>query len=537
MPQAGLKRTELLAAAAMACLLVVAFWWTGARMYLRWTQENSYYSHGFLIPVVSVILLYLKRKKLAACPRRPCAWGMLLLIPSLFVQVTSSAWQVGFLSGFALLGVLAGLTLTLFGWQVFRIVLFPLVFLAFMVPLPEVLIQKISNRMTLMAAKPATTLVDWLGVPAISVGNRIFLFQEEMVGSGVLGRGMGRPAGELVVDDVCSGLKYLISLMAFAALYAHISTVKWWGKWLLFVLSIPVAFVANVGRVTLMILVAHAVDVQATQEWYFHDLFGFVLFIIAFILLFVVEAMLIGEFRFGRRKASGSDEDQPPDEAAPAGTDVVRPSARFQGMLLSVVAVAAVLSAFLAWPRGTAPATDTLKNIPLVLGEWHGTEHPIDPRVLKILGTEDAMSRTYRNTRGEQVQLLVVIAQQARRRTHPPEQCFMGEGYDITGETDRRITVSLPSGPRTLPVRELILQPEGGSQKISWYFFKSGARVTTSYWGHQASLALHKLSEPNAADILVRVDRTVPNQDLEGCRDTLKRFLEAAAPELFNRLP
>jgi len=517
------RKAGLFAVTAIGCLLVIAFWWTGARMYLRWSQENSYYSHGFLIPIVSAFLLYLKRKDLAACPRRPSAWGMLLVVPSFLVHLAATAWQVGFLSGFVLLGVLAGLTLTLFGWKMLRLVIFPIGFLLFMVPLPGVLIEKISFNMKLMAAQAATNLVEVFGIVALREGSIIHI-----------------ETGTLVVDDVCSGLKYLISLMAFAALYAHISAAKWWGKALLFALSVPIAFIANVARVALMVVAGYAINVEATQAWYFHDFFGFLLFIFAFVILFIVESILIGELRFGRRKEKAASAEaaaeESGDESADRKAEVVRLSSRLQGTVLSVLVVAAVLSVYFAWPRGTAAATGTLQAIPLTLGDWQGTDYRMDSRVYEILGTEEVISRSYRHADGERTSMVIVMAQQARRRSHPPEQCLRGEGYHIAGWSDRTVVVPLGTGSREIPVRELILE-RSGRTRISWYFFKSGDRVTTSYWGHQAGVALRKLTNPNATDILVRVDTTVPGDDREQSRATLTRFLGTVAAPIFEKLP
>ena len=128
---------------SVACMLVPTFWWTARWMVERWEQTNSYYSHGWLIPLVSAFLLYRMRQRIVACPRRPCALGLLLLVPSVLIHLLAVAWQVGFLSGFALLGVLAGITLTLFGPAMLRTVWFPIVFLLFMVPVPVVCQRKV----------------------------------------------------------------------------------------------------------------------------------------------------------------------------------------------------------------------------------------------------------------------------------------------------------------------------------------------------------------------------------------------------------
>jgi len=507
---------DMVSAVALAALLALSFGWTFRWMYLRWSNDLDYYGHGFLIPIVSAALLYMMRARLAACPRRACPRGMALVVPALLLHLVASAWRVGFLSGLALLVLLAGLVLTLWGRRMLVLTIFPIVFLAFMVPLPFEIIEKASFGMKMLSARVATKVAELIGVVAVREANEVHI-----------------ETGTLIVDDVCSGLKYLISLMAFAALYAHVSSVKLWGKFILFALSVPIAFLANAGRVTVMILVGYLAGVDATKAWYFHDLFGFALFVIAFIMLFIVEALMGGRLRLKRGEGGGGSADEGPsaDEAP------IRPGRGVLGALLSVMLVSAALSVFLSWPRGAAPATDTLKAIPVTLGEWRGSDYRMDPRVYRILGTEDVLSRGYRNDHGELVQLLVVMARQARRRTHPPEHCLTGVDYVIRERDD--ITISLSEGPsrREASVRELILSRPDGHNLLTWYFFKSGDTLRTSYWRHQAGVAMRKFGDPHAADIMIRVDVPVRGDNFDRGRELLRQFLSDFSSPLLEDLP
>ncbi len=516
----------LLLAGAVVCLIVLMFWRTGQWMIVRWEQPNSYYGHGWLIPPVAAFLLYLRRKQIAACPRMTCPAGLIVLIPALLVHLVGTRLQVGFLSGFALLGVLAGFVLTLFGPRMLRLTAFPILFLAFMVPVPAVLIETVSFRMKLLAARVATTLVDLLGVVAVRQGSHIRV-----------------AAGALIVDDVCSGLKYLISLTAFGALYAHISRLRFWGKATIFLLSVPIAFVANVLRVMLMVLSAEAWGVETVEQWYFHDLFGFLLFISAFLCLFLVESALSGELGvgfLGRRREAVSDgeaDDLPPDDPGPnRAPDAHRPGGILRGATFAVMAGAALLSVYLYWPRPVPAEQERLASIPINIGEWSGRDFALDDRTLEILGTRDVLSRSYSNGR-ENVQLLIVLARQARRRTHPPEQCLTGEGYSI--EASRPRTVSLSGegrSDRDLPVQELILN-RADRHRVVWYFYKSGDRLSTSYWSHQIGVVLRKLANPDAADILIRAETNFAGGDTEGGRQRLSRFLSLILPQILTQLP
>jgi len=520
------RRLEYAALAVIVVVFVVAFFWTGRWMLIRWNAENSYYTHGYLIPIVSAVLLYFKRHDLAVCRRRPCGWGALLLVPAILIHLLGTALQVGFLSGFAMLGVLAGLVLLLFGPQVFRLALFPIAFLAFMAPLPFELVDKASFNMKLLSAYAAEKAVSPLEIPLIREGSII-----RLVG------------GTLEVGDVCSGLKYLISLTAFAALYAYISKVKWWGKLVLFGLSIPIAFIANAVRVSLMVIVGEFVSIKATQSWYFHDFFGFALFIFAFITLFMVESLLLRQFRwpFSPPRSAPADAEREEDVSDDESRKVekgerVPPSRLFYFVVCAALSVTAALSVFLALPRGVAARSDALRCIPLALDKWQGADYQQTPRVYEILGTEDVVSRVYRMPGDEPVQLLVVMAQQARRRSHPPEHCLRGEGYTITDSRKRSVSPAGMPGGRALEIRELVISRRG-RKRMTWYFFKSGDRLTTSYWAHQIGVALRKIRNANAADILVRIDTSVPGDDLNAGRQRLRRFLDAVWPSLMEHLP
>ena len=520
-PHVGVALTAL----AAAGLTGAAFWWTFRWMGLRWLQENSYYSHGWLVPPIGAGLLWLRRRELAAAPMRPSGWGLLVLIPSLAVHVLATSWQVGVFSGLALMGVVSGLVLTLLGPRFLRLCWFPIAFLAFMVPLPEALIENVSFKLKLMAAGTAAGALELLGLAAVREGSYIRI-----------------PAGTVIVDDVCSGLKYLIALTAFGAVYAHISRLGPRLKLVLFAAAIPIAFVANVGRVTLMVLVAHFSGIESTEKWYFHDFFGFALFATAFVFLFGTEYLLLkasgaaGPAAKTEPEADAPEAEEAASQKAGRRLRSARPAGRLAALTLGALALAAAASIYVSWPRGVAPATDVWAAIPSRIGAWQGTDHPLSEREYEILGTRDVLSRSYLNPGADRVLLVVVVAQQMRKRSHPPEQCLTGEGYLLRAVNER--TLSLPDGMGrdSLRVRELVLE-RGQESRITWYFFKSGPHLNSSYWRHQARVALRKVTDPDAADVLVRLETSVAQGELDSGRAVLRGFFSDAGEPLLTRLP
>lgn len=499
----------LLAAASV----MILHWWTASWMIVRWRQPGGEYGHGWMILLCSLFFVFLKRKQIAACPLRPRAWGLALLLPALAIHLVATAWRVGFVAGFALLPMLAGMIVALAGTRMLRIVLFPLAFLAFMIPLPEMAIIRLSFNLKLFAATIAANFVAAVGLAAVRSGSYILI-----------------PEGTILVDDVCSGLKYLIALTAFGALCAHISRLNRPGKAILLLLSAPIALFANVVRLILMVLVAFAFGIEATEAWFFHDVFGLLLFAIAFAMLFGIEFLLLKIPGWDRRKRS-PEEDTPPQEAktAPRAAkrsrlDGAAPATAFTAMLLGVVGVLA-----LTRPGVEVASADIAAGIPIKVGEWRGEDHAVDDRTYELLGTRDVIARMSENPSGERVQMLIVVANQTRRRTHPPEQCIRGEGYDILHSEDRRAEMPNEDGAAPMLVREMLLR-RGGAEAVSWYFFKSGPHLNTSYWRHQAGVALRKLAEPDAMDVLVRLDTPSPPDEPDVARETLGQFLAEMMP-------
>lgn len=508
----------VIAAIILAGLLAAMFWWTGRWMIARFNHEGGYYSHGWLVPFVVGFLLWRQRKALAVCPRRAYLPGLFLLIPALLTQLLATLLQVGFLSGLALLGVIGGLVLTLLGPQFFRLTLFPIAFIAFMVPIPELVIDTISFRMKLLSAGVATAVADAFGLVAVREGSFIRI-----------------PRGTLVVDDVCSGLKYLIALMAFGALYAHLSSVRTWQKWALFLLSVPISFLANIGRVTLMVIVGYQWGVAQVEKWYFHDLFGFVLFIVAFVCLFAVESLMLARRPSprtgGEEDARAAVSETPPPAATPRAPPP-HDLGRLGVGILCAMAVVAALSIYVSWQRHVSPASDILNGIPRSVGDWTGVDEALDERSFEILGTRDVLARSYVNSKGDRVSFLIVLARQTPSRTHPPEQCLSGEGYTILGASDRDFNV----GSRVVTVRELQLSRRQG-QRLSWHFYKIGDHLSTSYWAHQIGVALRRVKDPRATDVLVRAEADAdPNDPGRGPR-VLTDFFVAVTPYVLRQLP
>ncbi len=263
-------QSELILIAVFLIMYIPTFLW----MWQRWFARDSYYSHGILIPFVSIYLIWQKRDELAKCKIKSSPLGLKLIIIGLVIHVFSSLFRVYFTSGFSMLFVLIGLILHFYGFAILKIVAFPIAFLFFMIPLPMVVISNISFKMKLFAAHIAAVILNKMNILAIREGSIIKMRHTHVV-----------------VDDVCSGLRSLISLTALGSIFAYWMTTGWVKKTILFLSTIPIAIITNVIRVIFLSFVSEIWGAQYATG-FVHDFSGFLVFAIAFVLLYFVGKVL-----------------------------------------------------------------------------------------------------------------------------------------------------------------------------------------------------------------------------------------------------
>jgi exosortase A len=255
---------------SLACF-IYAYHGTFLWLYERYTNPDSHYSHGFLIPLISGYLIWRKRDELNNTIPSSSGLGLALIVLALLIHIGSVWTHVFFTSGFSILLLFIGLSLYLFGLEFTKKISFPLGFLIFMFPLPMGAISVFSFPLKLMVANFGTSLLNLFGFPIFREGAIVHLARTT-----------------LTIDDPCSGIRSLISLLALGALIAYISNMSLLRKMILFISTIPIAIFTNVLRVCALILAANWLGSQwAMPEHWFHTASGMGVFGISLILIFL----------------------------------------------------------------------------------------------------------------------------------------------------------------------------------------------------------------------------------------------------------
>ena len=265
--------TVVVPAVVFAGLLGLIYYDILFRMGVQWYMDPDY-SHGFLVPFLSAYLVWERREKLLTMPVVPSIWGVGVLGFGLSMLFIGSIGAELYAQRTSLIVVLAGLVLLVLGREFLRVLMFPIVFLLFMVPLPAIVVNAVSFPLQLFAAKTATFCLFNFGIPVLREGNVIVL-------SGMT----------LEVAEACSGIRSLQALLALGTVYAYFSQRVMWKQWALVLLSIPIAIVANAFRVSGTGVLAHYFGIEAAEGFY-HTFSGWLIFVIAFVMLLGSGAIL-----------------------------------------------------------------------------------------------------------------------------------------------------------------------------------------------------------------------------------------------------
>jgi exosortase len=264
----GLTADECFWLAAVGVGLAAAFgpeliWMVG-----RWLR-SEYYGHGFLIPPLAAYLMYRRREPVAeAVGVRGRRLGLAVVLVGLALHLAAVLVDVNFASGFAFIAVLWGLVCWLWGWRAARLVLFPMAYLAFMVPVDRLLIDAFASPLQLIVAQAAAGIAKALGAPVVREGVNL-----------------GLPTYLFEVAVPCSGLKSLTTMAALAALYAWALRAHFWQRLAVFAAALPLAVLANITRVTAILLVAHGLGANLA-EGFVHTLSGVLVFAVGLLGLY-----------------------------------------------------------------------------------------------------------------------------------------------------------------------------------------------------------------------------------------------------------
>src|SRR5580700_6000613 len=258
-------------------LLILASFPTLKYLVQIWATDEDV-GHGFFVPVVAAWIAWQRKDQILSMQLKPAWWGVGVMIWGAAQGYLGTLGAEQFLQRTSVLIVLVGMLLVIGGTPLVRVLAFPLLLLPFMIPIPTVIYNKITFPLQLFASWVAENLLSLMGYPVLRDGNILELASQK-----------------LSVAEACSGIRSLLSLSFLSLVYAYFFDNRVWMRWALLGATIPIAIVANAGRVTITGILSEINPELA--HGFFHELEGWVIFVIAAIMLVTLHGAIRGAMR------------------------------------------------------------------------------------------------------------------------------------------------------------------------------------------------------------------------------------------------
>ncbi|PHR16796.1 MAG: EpsI domain-containing exosortase [Sphingopyxis sp.] len=428
---------------AFVSLAILAIFWRDAADMVRIWWTISTYNHCLLIIPILIWLVQQRQEELAKLVPEISLPGLGL------IAIASLGWMLGDAAGVAfarqlgLLMMLQGAVVTLLGPTVARGLMFPLLFSFFLVPFGE----EIVPFLQMVTAKLSMIFLGWADIPAFIDG--IFI---------------STPTGYFRVAEACSGIKFLIAMLAYGALVSNVCFQSWNRRILFMAAAIIVPVIANGIRAFGTIYIAHhtTLDFAAGFDHIFYGWFFF-----AFVLILV---MAIGWPFFDRSIDDPMIDGDALRESRNRKTSGHKPMP-VMAAIAAIVLVPVLWTSMLAAQTSPVPDNIVLPEVP----GWDIVSYqPLYPWQPKFDGASHQLLGRYRNrATGDQVDLAIAVYD---RQGEGREMIGYGQGALVPDSGwSRNRSLDAPEGG---DAAELIAPGPVVREVIS--FYRIGGKLTGS---------------------------------------------------------
>lgn len=501
----------LMAIFAIAALLFVQ---TLAELVIYWLQTPEY-GHGILIAGIAGYLVWQRRKAIASIPATPSPFGLLLLLFALALFLVSSLGDVRAGKFYAVTFIFASIPLALGGAKLFRPFRFPIILILFSVPLHPVLNQHLTRELQLISSDIGVWFIRAMGMPVLQDGNIINM------GSFIM-----------LVEEACSGLRYLLPLTGISLLAAYYFKANLLVRSFIFLSSVPITVMMNSLRIAVTGWLIKYYGASAA-EGFLHDFEGWFVFLAACGLLAGVLAIVALALRGTLSFAANID----------AGKDgVIGPVSWVSSLKpAALVVVVLVLSTLLihlitASRADVQPKRDSFSSFPLVLDGRDLYPDVLSERILGILKTDDYFIGDFYDNVRPPINLYMAYygSQREGSLIHSPKDCLPAGGWEIESTE----IIQLQSLGLAGDANRVVISK--GDQKLLVYYWVaqqgiSYAKESDLYYSLLKRAILYGRTEGSLVRLFIPVGDT--ESDMIKAEAELQAFVRQVAPVLPKYIP
>ena len=506
-------------AIALTALAMLVAFSDGLRNLLdRWATQEEY-SHGYIIPLLCLYFIWLKRSDLERLRFEPRLWSLLIVAAGIALLLLGELSAIFVFVHYAFLIVLFGLVLSYLGTEATRVIAAPLLLLVFAIPLPYFIDSDLSGELQLLSSGLGVAVIRIFDIPVFLEGNVIDL--------GVY---------KLQVAEACSGLRYIYPLMSFGFICVYLWDAPFWKRAVIFLSTIPITVFLNSFRIGVIgVLVENFGIAQA--EGFLHYFEGWIIFMVCVAILFCEMAVL---GRLGGTRSPLSTV----FESMHAATGTRGASVRYRGLptpflLSGLMVVAAAVAVTQMSERAEAmPSRHAFVEFPQNVGEWQGRQDALSEIELDKLQPTDYMLTNFTRGDGEILNLYVAFYENQRTgfSPHSPRVCIPGDGWQIADLQRRSLETGMPDG-RVLHFNRVLIR-RGEHQQLVYYWFQQRGRLIANEYLSKWYLFRDALLRNRTDGALVRLRTPVaPGHDLGSADRRLTEFALGVVGELDGYVP
>ena len=510
----------------ITAIFLLAFLPVFQKLVYRWGSGDS--SYCYLIVPLFLYLCWEKKDEFQFGRFAWNSWGLIPVLLSIFLMIAGELGSMETLLFIGIWGCIAGIMLILYGLRLGRL-LFPLLILAFIVPLPPYVNQMLTFKLKMAASTLSVMMLRLAGVSVLQEGNIIDL--------GIT---------QLQMVDACSGLRYFVPLVLMSLLLGLFFCRRFWQKAVLLVVVLPLSIAVNALRVFATGML-HVRGHSELAESFFHDLSGLAIFMLAGVILFGFSMILRIKDQGVRKEveAQSSKVKAQREELKGESSKGERfgdkdKGIRIKGKKPVLITVALcllfVVSGYALQKPPSAtnlPARKSFESFPVTIGDWHAKRHFLSQEILDSLWADDYLSATYyKENLPNTINLLIPFYeyQGTRHTAHAPQSCMLGSGWTLIGSREHVVK----TGSGTDLTLMTTIWEKGDTRVLGSHFFFQRGRVITSPWKNKYWLMVDAFTRRRTDGALVRAEMNLmPGQSVEAGYEVLGRFLV----ELWTVLP
>lgn len=489
--------------------LTVAVWvyWNGlSEAFFRWENQEEY-SHGFLIPLVTLYILWEKKGVILSSAGRPLWLGVWLVLIASIVFLIGEISALYLLIQYAFVLALIGLSLVTIGKGT-KFTFAPILLLLFAIPLPYVIEVLLTAKLQLISSALGVSFIRFCQIPVFLEGNVIDL--------GVY---------KLQVVEACSGLRYLFPLMSLGFITAYFYRTSFWKRAIVFLVTIPLTILMNSFRIGVIGVLVENWGISMA-EGFLHEFEGWIIFMACAALLFSVVWLLE---KLTNREGSLATVFAVDSTAVPTETEKCFSNGSSNVALFLVIVIlfsSGVAAKFLDQRAEFYPEHVAFVNFPLNLNDWNGRHESLEPQVVEKLGMSDYLLANYTDRKGELVNFYVAYYQSQRKGVspHSPRVCIPGGGWEIA-EFKR-----MEAGGH--PVNRVLIK-KGKQRHLVYYWFQGHGRIVANEYINKWYLFLDSMFKNRTDGALVRFSTAIAaHEDVSLADSRIQAFMAESEPQL-----